>query len=44
MATRKNSSKGALKVSVVSMPESNGTSPSKWVEPEERRSGEFSDY
>lgn len=44
MATRKNSNKGALKVSVVSMPDRGSDSPSKYVEPEERKSGEFNDY
>ncbi|HEY3434238.1 MAG TPA: hypothetical protein VGK41_01160 [Solirubrobacterales bacterium] len=44
MATRKKAgAEKALKVNVVSMPES-GIGPSKYVEPEERKSGPFSDY
>ena len=44
MAMRK-SNKGVTKVAVVSMPESTGSDgQSKYVDPEERRSGEFNDY
>lgn len=39
---KKSSNKSALKVNVVSMPRSDG--PSKYVAPEERKSGPFDDY
>lgn len=44
MATSRKKNDKALKVSVVSMPENSVSGPSKYVEPEDRKSGPFSDY